>query len=445
LYQHGHSMSRWHQIQILAITAALITAIVAFAAPASASSGHYDPEPIGTFRVTVENLTENQTLTPAIVAAHGRGFRLFQNHRPASNGVQQLAENGGVPALLDELNGSAGVYGAVATEGGPIAPGTSASTLITTAGDANRISVAAMLICTNDGFAGVDGARVSPRTRQTTRNGQAYDAGTEVNTQDFDDLVPPCAAMSGVDAGTGTSNPGLSENGVVRRHRGISEVGDLSPAANGWRGPVIKVTIERVATYEITITNLTSGQPITPAVFAAHSGRHDLFRRGAAASSGIQQLAENGGVGVLAAEAAANPSISASTVVGEVPLAPGVGASVSLDVVGRANRFSLASMLVCTNDGFGGVDGDRLPTRIGSERMYQARAFDAGTETNTELFADLVPPCDGDLNTGTGTSNPALAEGSSIQRHTGIQAVGDLTAAHDWSGPVVEITIERTG
>jgi hypothetical protein len=102
-------------------------------------------------------------------------------------------------------------------------------------------------------------------------------------------------------------------------------------------------------------------------------------------------------------------------------------------------------MLVCTNDGFGGIDGNRLPTRIGSERTYQARAFDAGTEMNTELFADLVPPCDGDSTTGTGTSNPALAEGGTIGRHAGIQGVGDLADAHDWSGPVVQITIERTG
>jgi hypothetical protein len=438
-------MSRWHQIQILAIAAAMIAALIAFAAPASASSGHYDSDAVETYRVTVENLTDNQTLTPAVVAAHDRSFRLYRNNRPASAGLQQLAENGGVPLLLAELNGAAGVHEAVATLGGAIAPGASATAEITTAGGANRISVAAMLICTNDGFAGVSSARVSQRGGQTTRHGRAYDAGTEVNTQDFDDLVPPCAAMAGVDAGTGTSDPTLAENGVVLRHGGITEAGDLTPASNGWHGPVIKVTIERVATYEITITNLTSGQPITPAVFAAHSGRHDLFRRGAVASNGIQQLAENGGVAVLAAEAAGNPSIAASTVVGVAPLAPGTSASVSLKVVGRANRFSLASMLVCTNDGFGGIDGRRLPSTVGSERTYHARAFDAGTELNTELFADLVPPCDGDPMTGTGMSNPALAEGGTIGRHSGIAGVGDLTDAHAWDGPVVSIRIERTG
>lgn len=245
--------------------------------------------------------------------------------------------------------------------------------------------------------------------------------------------------------GSGTSNPELAENGVVRRHRGITQDGDLSPAEHGFRNPVIKVTIERVATYEVTITNLTTGQPVTPAVFAAHSGRHDLFRQGATASNGIQQLAENGGVPILAAEVAANASIAASTVIGAAPLAPGTSASASLDVIGRANRFSLASMLVCTNDGFGGIDGNRLPSRIGSERTYYAKAFDAGTEQNTESFVDLVPPCSGIPGVGSGMSDPALAEGGTIHRHAGIMGDDDLTEAHAWSGSVLKVSIERTG
>jgi hypothetical protein len=393
--------------------------------------------------VTVENLTDNQTLTPAVVAAHENGFRLFQNHRPASNGLQQLAENGGVPVLVDELNGNDYVTSIAVAGDAPLPPGGSASTLITATGFRNRISVAAMLICTNDGFAGVSNANVGGNSGQSTRYGKAYDAGTEFNTQVFDDLVPPCSGIPGV--GTGMSDPDLAENGVVRRHRGITETGDLSPATHGWRNPVIKVTIERVATYEITITNLTLGQPITPAVFAAHAGRHDLFSKGAVASNGIQQLAENGGVGVLAAEVGANPAVSTSTIVGAAPLAPGASASMTIDIAGSANRFSIASMLVCTNDGFGGIDGRRLPGQVGSERTYYARAFDAGTETNTELFADLVPPCDGNPMTGTGMSNPALAEGGTIHRHAGVIGDGDVNEAHAWSGPVLKVTIERTG
>ncbi|NHZ70079.1 MAG: hypothetical protein GWP18_00380 [Proteobacteria bacterium] len=434
--------SRWRRTWILIITAALVASMAAFIAPANASgSDDDDDDYTETYLVTVQNLTENQTLTPAVVATHEDDFRLFRRNRPASNGIQQLAENGGVPVLVAELQGEDDVADVGVTSGGPIAPGASASVLVTTGDDADRFSVAAMLICTNDGFASVNSARI-PNSGESSRYGRAFDAGTEINTQEFVDLVPPC---SGTGVGTGSSNPALAENGTVKRHRGITDSGDLSAATHGWNGPAIKVTIERVATYEITITNLTDGQPITPAVFAAHSGRHDLFRKGAVASNGIQQLAENGGVPVLAAEAAANPDISASTVVGAAPLAPGTSATTTIQVLGRANRFSLASMLVCTNDGFGGIDGKRLPREIGEAEHFSARAYDAGTEINTESFNDLVPPCDGNPATGTGTSNPALAENGRIHRHAGIQGSGDLTGAHAWSGPVVGVTIERIG
>jgi hypothetical protein len=102
-------------------------------------------------------------------------------------------------------------------------------------------------------------------------------------------------------------------------------------------------------------------------------------------------------------------------------------------------------MLVCTNDGFGGIDGKRLPRWIGESSTVYAGAYDAGTEFNTELTADLVPPCDGDLSTGTGESNPLLAEGGVIRRHGGITGAGDLGAVYDWIDPVIRVTITRTG
>ncbi len=437
MYQGTQSMPRWHRLQALVIAAGLLIAIVAFTAPAQASVNG-----AATYRVTVENLTQNQTLTPAVVASHEPSFTVFKRNQPASNGIQQLAENGGVPVLVDELSAEARVADVAVAGSAPIAPGGSASTLITTTGPATRISVAAMLICTNDGFAGVSGVHTSSHGSAVVAYGRAYDAGTEINTQDFDDLVPPCSGIDGV--GTGESNPALAENSRIRYHQGISDRGDLTPGTHGWEGPVIKVTIERVSTYDVTITNLTTGQPITPGVLAAHLGEFSLFDVGTAATNGLQQLAENGGVPILAAEVAADSAVVASGVIGAAPIGPGGSASGSIEVVGDATRFSLAAMLVCTNDGFGGVDGAKLPRHVGDEAVYQARAYDAGTEVNTESFDDLVPPCDGDLDTGTGMSNPALAENSTVQPHGGIAGIADLTRVHDWTGPVLSITIERT-
>jgi hypothetical protein len=46
-------------------------------------------------------------------------------------------------------------------------------------------------------------------------------------------------------------------------------------------------------------------------------------------------------------------------------------------------------MLICTNDGFTGVNKLKLPSEIGQSVTVRTQAYDAGTE----LFADLVPPC----------------------------------------------------
>jgi hypothetical protein len=46
--------------------------------------------------------------------------------------------------------------------------------------------------------------------------------------------------------------------------------------------------------YRITLTDLTTGQPFSPPVFATHDASLTLWEPGAAASNGIQQIAETG-------------------------------------------------------------------------------------------------------------------------------------------------------
>ena len=42
--------------------------------------------------------------------------------------------------------------------------------------------------------------------------------------------------------------------------------------------------------------------------------------------------------------------------------------------------LSLATMLICTNDGFGGLNRVRLPPRV--QRVFPLYGYDAGTEDN---------------------------------------------------------------
>ncbi len=208
--------------------------------------------------------------------------------------------------------------------------------------------------------------------------------------------------------------------------------------------------------YEVTITNLTPGQPITPPLLVTHSMNAGFFTVGEMASDNVQQLVENGNSEPLV-KMLQDKSGVLSIVQGEAPLVPandpgntGLSHSETFIVSSEGNMryLSFASMLVCTNDGFAGADTIRLP--INQKTVY-AKAYDARTEMNTENFADLVPPCQGAIgissdngDEGTGASNDAIAEGGVVIPHPGIMGDNDLLkSVHAWGNPAVKIDIVR--
>ncbi|MGH2952758.1 MAG: spondin domain-containing protein [Solirubrobacterales bacterium] len=214
--------------------------------------------------------------------------------------------------------------------------------------------------------------------------------------------------------------------------------------------------------YDVTITNLTSGQPLTPPVAATHHGKHAVFEVGAPASVGVREIAENGNSAPLLAQLEADPfgeffdfteSASGPLVPPGVPGDAMFDQQVTLELAAspRAKRLSFVSMLICTNDGFTGLDGLKLPSPVGKSKTVVTDGYDAHTEINTEDYADIVPPCQGLIGDssgepGTGTSDPALAEGGVIAHHAGIQGGSDLEPAiHGWTDPVAEVRVERTG
>jgi Spondin_N len=212
-----------------------------------------------------------------------------------------------------------------------------------------------------------------------------------------------------------------------------------------------------VATYEVTIKNLTAGQPLTPPVVATHRATTGMFTVGQPASFALKEIAENGNLAPMIAQLGADAHVSDSAAAA-APLVPAglpgsamFGDSVTITVSASegAKFVSFASMLICTNDGFTGVDSLRLPKDVGDAVVVRSAGYDAGTERNTEDFADIVPPCQGLVGVtsgepGTGTSNPALAEGGVIHHHPGIAGGADLVPAiHGWTDPVAEITVER--
>ncbi len=213
--------------------AAALALGLALAGPASADSGW-------TYEVTVTNLTYQQRFTPLLLATHQPTIAFFEAGKPASSGLRTLAEEGNVAPLKAALDGSPAVNQTVAGDG-LLDPGQSVTFRIQGNPRTDRLSLAAMLIPTNDAFVSLNG--VALPTSAATVTAIAYDAGTEVN----DELCASIPGPSFVECGGpgGGAQVGGGE-GFVHVHRGMHGVGQFMAANRDWRNPVARVTITRV-------------------------------------------------------------------------------------------------------------------------------------------------------------------------------------------------------
>lgn len=191
---------------------------------------------MGTFSVTVTNLTRAQIFSPAVLATHRPAASMFEPGTPASKELQLVAEDGDNGPLSALMMGDANVFDVQAGTG-PIMPGTS-STFQITADTANPLlSMASMLISTNDAFVGLNGVRLP--LRGETFYAQAYDAGTEYNSED-------CAFIPGPPCGAGAVHDPQPAEGYIYVHSGIHGIGGLNEAEFDWNGPVAMIEIERL-------------------------------------------------------------------------------------------------------------------------------------------------------------------------------------------------------
>jgi hypothetical protein len=196
------------------------------------------------------------------------------------------------------------------------------------------------------------------------------------------------------------------------------------------------------ARFEVTITNLTRGQQFTPILVASHRSNVKLFELGKPASIELAILAEEGNTAPLAAALSALPGT------GQVITGSGLtnpGASVTLIVDGRRGfgHFSVAAMLIPTNDAFFAINGVRLPR--GSERLtLTALAYDSGSERNDELCASIPGPLFAECGGSGGGGAPVGAEEGYVHVHAGMHGIGSFAAANrDWRNPVALISVRR--
>ncbi len=194
------------------------------------------------YEVTITNLTRGQQFTPILVASHREGVQLFTLGRPASSELATLAEEGNTGPLTSLLLGLP-VVRDVTSSSGLLNPGHSVTVTVEGGAGFDHLSMAAMLIPTNDGFFALNGV-AGPRGDQTLRLfSPAYDAGSERNDELCASIPGPFFVECGGPGGGG--KPGGGE-GFVHIHAGIHGVGNLNAAQRDWRNPVAEITIRRI-------------------------------------------------------------------------------------------------------------------------------------------------------------------------------------------------------
>ena len=193
-------------------------------------------------------------------------------------------------------------------------------------------------------------------------------------------------------------------------------------------------TVAMSRTYEVTITNLTANQIISPPILVTHDDSARMFTPGAAASPELAALAEDGDNSGLAT-LLGNSAGSFDVVTAAGGIAPGTSITLTIEADGIHRWFSMAGMLVTTNDAFVGVDSMTVDGMLDSGKFF-VPVWDAGSEANSENGMYIPGPPFGN----GGAHDPATPEGF-VHLHSGIHGIADvLPETYDWGayGALVE-------
>ncbi|PVZ70179.1 spondin domain-containing protein [Pelagibaculum spongiae] len=267
-----------------------------------------------TISINMTNLMHGTYITPQIAATHTSSYTLFRVGTDATEALRIMAETGNVGALNKNtstltIGGPGGATGIVAdlnnnnqldgqipstsdqvvnasgtNDTAPVillAPGTNQDyTDINLTESNTHLSIVGMLMPSNDGFVGLDSWKIPAGTGSWVVYLNAYDAGTEANTEQtipasetdqtaadgacnlaldetntctgvFIPFHPDAGNNNAAGFGVGGSAVGATDsNDKVHIHRGhlgeldaSDNTGDLKAKVHRWLNPVAKVVI----------------------------------------------------------------------------------------------------------------------------------------------------------------------------------------------------------
>jgi len=201
-----------------------------------------EPEEISyTFEVTMQNITNNQPLSPFSSVSHAMDVSLWALGETATLGLEHSAESGDNTMLLDSVTNYDN-----ASDDAPIMPGMMATIMVNTNDDNNYLSIISMLVNTNDAFTGLNQYDVSEFAIDETKSMliPVYDAGTEGNSELAATLPGPVSSGEGFNAMRDDVDFVSRHSGVVSSDDGLTQ--SALDESHRFETMVAKVTIKRI-------------------------------------------------------------------------------------------------------------------------------------------------------------------------------------------------------
>lgn len=178
-----------------------------------------------TYKISVTNVTANQALSPAAIVLHTPSYHIFQAGDAASVALEKLAESGDNKQVLSEAKTDSGFLASSSSE--HIAPGETETIELSISEDEDSvyISVASMLVDTNDAFVGVASDKIESlgKGESFSMHVPVWDAGTEANTETADTIPGPAGGGEGFNASrAGDANFVGIHQGVITSADGLA-------------------------------------------------------------------------------------------------------------------------------------------------------------------------------------------------------------------------------
>jgi len=293
-------------------------------------------------------------------------------------------------------------------------------------------------------------AQTATELTTVTLTGSGTDSDGTITSYEWMQLSGSTVSL--VNAGMSTSTfvvPAIDANEDLVMRLTVTD-NDGATATND-----VTITAENLATsYDLTIkvTNITNGQPLTPAAIVLHKSGYSGWRIGSAASVGLEKLAEGGDTTDFISDANADTNVLTAGVAGSAPFGPGGSSTVDVSIMENKDALlSLASMLANTNDAFAGNSQVAVGAlSVGDSMTVYSHVHDAGTELNTESTGTLAGPADTSAAADKAFSAVRDDIHDFVTLHNGVVTADDgltasvLNESHRWLNVAARIDITRT-